>query len=111
MSFKVLPKLLVRLIYNIIIIITIYLFIDKGGIFRGNAVGNVYNWGDAGTTEPPIPHQRGSVFLYLSSENPTSIIPSQSLPAMKTSINVFNSTKPLFEALAKKFPEVASDSE
>jgi len=108
MSFKVLPKSLVCLIYNIIII---YLFCDKGGISRGNAVGNVYNWGDAGTTEPPVSHQRGSVFLYLSSENPTSIIPSQSLPAMKTSITVFNSTKPLFEALAKKFPEVASDSE
>jgi len=109
MSFKVLQKLLVCLIYNIIIMI--YLFCDKGGFSRGNAVGNVYNWGDAGIAEPPVSHQRGSVFLYLSSENPTSIIPSQSPPTMKTSINVFNSTKPLFEALAKKFPEVASDSE
>ena len=44
-------------------------------------------------------------------ENPTSIIPSQSPPTMKTLINVLNSTKPLFKALAKKFPEVASDSE
>jgi hypothetical protein len=108
MSFKVLPKLLVCLIYDIIII---YLFWDKGGISRGNAVGNVFNWGDAAMAESSVLHQRGSVFIYLSSENPSSIIPSQSLPTMKTSINVFNSTKPLFEALAKKFPEIASNSE
>jgi hypothetical protein len=29
---------------------------------------------------------------------------------MKTSLNVFNSTKPLFESLAKKFPDVANKS-
>ena len=60
--------------------------------------------------DPPALGQKGVVFLYFSNENPSTIIPTQSLPTMKTSLNVFNSTKPLFESLAKKFPDVANKS-
>jgi hypothetical protein len=83
----------------------------EGGIARGNAIGNVYNWGDVTMAEPPALHQRGSVFLYFSNKNPSEIIPTESRPTMKTSVNVFNSSKPLFEALAKKYLDVANNSE
>ena len=85
-------------------------FSVKGGTFRGNAIGNVYNWGDAVMANPAPLGQKGVVFLYFSNENPSMIVPTQSLPTMKTSLLVFNSTKPLFENLAKKFPDVASKS-
>ena len=80
----------------------------KGGTSRGNAMGNVYNWGDTVMTDLPILPQKGLVFLYLSNEDPSTIIPTQSHPTMKTYVKVFNSTKPLFENISKKFPDVAS---
>jgi len=55
--------------------------------------------------------QRGSLFLYFSNENPSEIIPSQSHPTMKTSVDVFNSSKPLFEALSKKYADATNKSE
>jgi hypothetical protein len=61
--------------------------------------------------EPPALHQRGSVFLYFSHENPSEIIPTKSLPTMKTSVDVFNSSKPLLEALARKYIDVSNKSE
>jgi hypothetical protein len=74
-------------------------------------MGNVFNWGDVPMGDPPALRQRGSVFLYFSDQNPSEVIPKQSLPSMKTSVDMFNSSKPLFEALSKKFMEVANDSE
>ena len=61
--------------------------------------------------DPPALRQRGSVFLYFSDQNPSDVIPMQSSPSMKTSVDVFNSSKPLFEALSMKFAEVANNSE
>ena len=72
---------------------------------------NVYNWGDVTMAESTALHKRGTVFLYFSNKNPCEIIPTQSLPTMKTSVDVFNSSKPLFETLAKKFPDVSNKSE
>ena len=69
---------------------------------------NVYNWGDVTMAESTALHKRGTVFLY---KNPSEIIPNQLPPTMKTSLDVFNSFKPLFEALAKKFPDVSNQSE
>jgi len=73
-------------------------------------MGNVYNWGDTVMAEPTTLPQKGLVFLYFSSKDPSAVIPAQTLPTMKTSVNVFNSTKPLFENLAKKFPDITSQS-
>ena len=89
--------------------ILFFLIFIKGGTACGNAIGNVYNWGDVMMAEPPLLHQKGLVFLYFSNENPSTIIPGQSLPTMKTSLNVFNSTKPLFSNLAKKFPQITDE--
>lgn len=61
--------------------------------------------------EPSALYKRGSVFLYFSDKNPFEITLAQSQPAMKTSLDVFSSSKPLFEALAKKYPDVANKSE
>jgi hypothetical protein len=61
--------------------------------------------------EPPALRQRGSIFLYFSNENPSEIIPTQSHPTMKTLVDVFNSSKPLFEALSKKYADVTNKSE
>jgi hypothetical protein len=80
----------------------------QGGISRGNALGNVYNWDDIRMADPPALVQRGSIFLYFSNKNPSEIIPTEMHPTMKTSVVVFNSTKPLFEALAKKYPDVTN---
>jgi len=74
-------------------------------------VGNVYNWGDVTMAEPPALTQRGSVFLYFSNENPSATIPTQSQPTMKVSLDVVHSSKPLFEALSKKYTDVTSKSE
>ena len=74
-------------------------------------MGNVFNWGDVTMDDPPALQQRGSVFLYFSNQNPSEVIPMQSPPSMKTSVEVFNSSKPLFEALSKKYAEVANNSE
>lgn len=61
--------------------------------------------------EPSALHQRGSVLLYFSNKNPSHIILGEIVPTMKTSLQVFNSSKPLFEALAKKFPDITNESE
>jgi hypothetical protein len=74
-------------------------------------MGNVFNWGDVTMADPPALRQRGSVFLYFSNQNPSEVTPMQSPPSMKTSVDVFNSSKPLFEALCIKYPEVANNSE
>jgi hypothetical protein len=74
-------------------------------------MGNVFNWGDVTMGDPPALRQRGSVFLYFSDQNPSEVTPMQSPPSMKTSVEVFNTSKPLFEALSKKFAEVANNSE
>jgi hypothetical protein len=72
-------------------------------------MGNVYNWGDVTMADPPALRQRGSVFLYLSNRNPSEVIPTESPPSMRISVDVFNSSKPLFEALGKKYPEVTNN--
>jgi hypothetical protein len=108
MSFKVLLKLLVCLIPDINLLF--FKVGIKGGTSCGNAMGNVYNWGDAVMHEPTTLPQKGLVFLYFSSKDPSIIIPAQTLPTMKTSVNVFNSTKPLFESIAKKFPDITGYS-
>jgi hypothetical protein len=69
----------------------------------------VYNWGDVRMADPPALHQRGSVFLYFSNKNPSEIVLSQTNPTMKTSVEVFNSSKPLFEALSKKYPDIITN--
>ena len=74
-------------------------------------MGNVYNWGDVAMAEPSTLHQKGSVFLYFSNKNPSEIILAEPQPTMKTPLQVFNSSKPLFEALAKKFPDITNKSE
>ena len=74
-------------------------------------MGNVYNWGDVTMGDPPALQQKGSVFLYFSDRNPSEVIPLQSPLSMKTSVDMFISSKPLFEVLSKKFVEVANDSE
>jgi len=61
--------------------------------------------------EPPALRQRGSVFLYFSNENPSVIIPTQSQPTTKVSLDMVHSSKPLFEALSKKYTDVTSKSE
>ena len=50
----------------------VVLEVFEGGIACGNVVGNVYNWGDVTTAEPPALRQGGSVFLYFSNENSSS---------------------------------------
>ena len=60
--------------------------------------------------DPPALWQRGSVFLYFSDLNPSEVIPMQYPPSMKTSVEVFNSSKPLFEALSKKYAKIANNS-
>ena len=89
---------------------SIHFFIQnfKGGTARGKAFGNVYDWGDEMMTEPPVLHQKGLVYLYFSNKNPSSIIPLQSPYTMKTSTKVFHSTKPFFENLAEKFPDITN---
>ena len=74
-------------------------------------MGNVFNWGDETMGDPPALRQRGSVFLYFSNQNPSEVIPIQTPPSMKTSVDMFHSSKPLFEALSRKFAEVANNSE
>ena len=74
-------------------------------------MGNVFNWGDVKMGDPPDLRQRGSVYLYFSDQNPSEIIPTESSPSMKTSMFMFNSSKPLFEALSMKFAEVSNNSE
>jgi hypothetical protein len=74
-------------------------------------MGNVFNWGDVTMDDPPPLRQRGSVFLYFSDQNPSEVIPMESPPSMKTSVEVFHSSKPLFEALSKKYAEVANNGE
>jgi len=89
----------------------VVLEVFEEGIANGNAVGSIYDWGDMTMAEPPALHQIGSVFLYFSNENPSAIIPTHSQPTMKVSLDVVHSSKPIFEALAKKYANVTSKSE
>lgn len=49
--------------------------------------------------------------MYFSNEDPSEIIPTQSRPTMKVLLDVFGSSKPLFEALAKKYVDITNKSE
>jgi hypothetical protein len=74
-------------------------------------MGNVYNWGDVTMSDSPAIRQRGLVYLYFSNQNPSEVIPIQSPPSMKIPLDVLNSSKPLFEALGRKYAEVTNNSE
>ena len=50
------------------------------------------------------------MFLYFSNWNPSEVILIQTSPSMKTSVDMFHSSKPLFEALSRKFAEVVNSN-
>jgi hypothetical protein len=80
-----------------------------GGLIRGRAYGNVFNFADAlHVDQPPI--VGGQVVLYNSHEDPANL----SLASMKVSMsfnhNVTTTFQPVLENLIKRRPEVAGGS-
>ena len=80
-----------------------------GGLIRGKAYGNVFNFADASLMDPP-PIVGGQVLLYNSHEDPANL----SLTSMKVSMGfshgVTATIQPILENLVQRRPEVAGES-
>jgi hypothetical protein len=84
-------------------------YFSAGGLIRGKAYGNVFNFADALVSDQP-PVVGGQVVLYNSHEDPANL----SLGSMKVSMgfshDVTASFQPVLENLIKRRPEVAGGS-
>jgi hypothetical protein len=55
----------------------------QGGFACGNAIGNTYGWGDESMADPPALRQKGKVVVYISSDDPSTILPTETRPSSK----------------------------
>jgi hypothetical protein len=69
-------------------------------------VGNTYTWGDESMADQPALHQKGKVLIYISSKDPSTVVPTETPPSFQCSMPVVHMSKPLFEALGKKSPTI-----
>jgi len=78
----------------------------QGGFARGNAFGNTYTFGDEPVAASPALQQKGKVMVFISANDPATIMPTGTLPSFQKSMPVHHMSKPLFEALGKKWPTI-----
>ncbi|KIJ92679.1 hypothetical protein K443DRAFT_113196, partial [Laccaria amethystina LaAM-08-1] len=77
-----------------------------GGFARGNAVGNTYGFGDEPMVDLPALQQKGKVMVYISSSDPSTILPTETPPSFQKMMVVTHMSKPLFDTLGKKWPTI-----
>ena len=104
MSFKVPAELLVCLIHGINkILLNFSLW---GGFARGNAIGNIFTFGDEPMADLPALRQKGKVMLHISDQDPSTIVPKEQAPSFQKSVEIQHMSKPLFKALGKSWPAI-----
>jgi hypothetical protein len=56
--------------------------------------------------DPPALRQKGKVVVYISSDDPSTILPTEALPSFQKAIQIAHMSKPLFDALGKKWATI-----
>ena len=56
--------------------------------------------------DQPALCQKGKVMIYISSKDPSTVVPSKTPPSFQCAVPVVHMSKPLFEALRKKSPTI-----
>jgi len=56
--------------------------------------------------DQPALHQKGKVLVYISSKDPSMVVPIDTPPSFQCTMPVVHMSKPLFEALGKKSPTI-----
>ena len=80
-----------------------------GGLIRGKAYGNVFNFSDATLMDQP-PIVGGQVLLYNSHEDPANLTLTSMKVSMGFSHDVTDTIQPVLQNLVKRRPEVAGES-
>lgn len=81
----------------------------SGGISRGRAQGNVFNFADAMDVRPY--HRmapRGRVYVYTSPLNPTSLNPDLMNPMASVKVTTSQTIAPILQQVTRKFSPVCS---
>lgn len=79
----------------------------SGGLFRGHAMGNVFNYDDLKDFDvQALGPVKGKVRLYVSDQNPATIMPSKSLPSMTFKQEVFPTLAPILVKAARSFSPI-----
>lgn len=73
-----------------------------GGVLRGRALGNVFNYAD-GKDEPHVGPRKGKVLVYQSPRDPTTHKPDMSITS-----DVSSQLKPVLKTLGRKYSPVRS---
>ncbi|KAG6912766.1 hypothetical protein DXG01_012300, partial [Tephrocybe rancida] len=77
------------------------------GIFRGRAVGNVFNHADLkdlqSTVLGPV---KGKVHLFVSNNDPAMVLPSHAAPSMTFKQEVLSSLSPILKKMAQSYPPI-----
>jgi hypothetical protein len=58
--------------------------------------------------DQPALRQKGKVLVYISSNDPSTVVPTETPPSFQCVMPVVHMSKPLFEALGKKSPTIKS---
>ncbi|KAG6915352.1 hypothetical protein DXG01_012003 [Tephrocybe rancida] len=79
----------------------------SGGIFRGHAVGNAFNYADLKdlqlTVLGPV---KGKVHLFVSNSDPALVSPSHASPSMTFKQEVLSSLSPILKKMAQSYPPI-----
>jgi hypothetical protein len=84
----------------------------SGGILRGRAQGNVFNFADATDVLGQGPRHgtasRGRVYVYSSSFNPTTLDPEQMKPMATVKVLTSETIAPMLQQVTRRFSPVRS---
>lgn len=83
-----------------------------GGILRGRAHGNVFNFADARDVLDQDPQHvmasRGRVYIYTSPLNPTTLDPEQMKPMATVKVTTSQTITPMLQQVTRRFSPVRS---
>jgi hypothetical protein len=83
-----------------------------GGVLRGRAYGNVFNFADARDILDQGPQHgmasRGRVYIYVSPLNPTTLDPEQMKPMATVKVTTSPTVTPMLQQVTRRFSPVRS---
>lgn len=84
----------------------------SGGILRGRAHGNVFNFADVTDVLKQDPDYRmaskGKVYIYSSSSNPTTLSPEMMKPMATVKVITSETIAPMLQQVTRRFSPVRS---
>jgi hypothetical protein len=83
--------------------------VHLGGILRGKALGNTFNFGDEehSTFNPVATPMKGVVYLYVSQVNPANLGLKDMTPMAQVKVAIENSMTPILQAVARKYQPIS----